>query len=144
MWSFAYPADFMPDEEEGGFVVVLPDVAGAVTYGATQDEAYEMAQDALAIMLESCVRDGRSFPEPSPLKSGQIMVAVTALDASKLALGAELLKAKLTKTELAARLGVDEKEARRILAVGHNTKLDTLEAAFKAIGRRITIQVEAA
>jgi antitoxin HicB len=144
MWSFAYPAEFMPDDEKGGFVVVFPDVAGAATYGATHDEAYEMAQDALAIMLESSVRDGRPFPEPSLPKSGQIVVSVTALDASKLALGAELLKAKLTKTELAARLGVDEKEARRILAVGHNTKLDTLEAAFKAIGRKISIQVEAA
>jgi antitoxin HicB len=144
MWSFAYPADFTPDDEEGGFVVEFPDVAGAVTYGATHDEAYEMAQDALAIMLESCVRDGRPFPEPSNTKHGQIVVSVTALDASKLALGSEMAKAKLTKTELAARLGVDEKEARRILAVGHNTKLDTLEAAFKAIGRKLSIQVEAA
>ncbi|MGL5116040.1 MAG: type II toxin-antitoxin system HicB family antitoxin [Beijerinckiaceae bacterium] len=144
MWSFTYPADFLPDDEEGGFVVQFPDVAGAATYGTTREEAYEMAQDALAIMLESCLRDGRLLPAPTGASPDQVLVAVTALDASKLALGVEMAKAGLTKTELAARLGVDEKEARRILAVGHNTKLDTLEAAFKAIGRKITIQVEAA
>jgi antitoxin HicB len=144
MRSFTYPAGFTPDEEEGGFIVEFPDVAGAVTYGTTREEAYEMAQDALAIMLESCLRDGKPLPGASRVRSGQILVAVTALDASKLALGVEMAKARITKTELAARLGVDEKEARRILAVGHNTKLDTLEAAFKAIGRKITIQVEAA
>ncbi|MFM9976364.1 MAG: type II toxin-antitoxin system HicB family antitoxin [Beijerinckiaceae bacterium] len=144
MWSFTYPADFIPDEEEGGFVVEFPDVAGAVTYGSTHEEAYEMAQDALAIMLESCLRDSKPLPGASGTKAGQVLVTVTALDASKLALGVEMAKAKFTKSELAARLGVDEKEARRILAVGHNTKLDTLEAAFKAIGRKITIQVEAA
>ena len=141
--KFRYPANFEP-EEEGGFTVTFPDVRGAITCGDTHEEAYELAQDALAIMLESAVREGRVPPSASRQKVGQTMVEVTALDASKLSLGIEMNNARITKTELATRLGIDEKEARRILAVGHNTKLDTLEAAFKAIGRKITIQVEAA
>ncbi len=144
MWSFNYPAEFTPDEEEGGFIVEFPDVAGAVTYGSTHKEAYEMAQDGLGIMLESYIWQHATLPPRSMPTEDQVVVELSALDSSKLALCLEMAKAKLTKTELAARLGVDEKEARRILAVGHNTKLDTLEAAFKAIGRKITIQVEAA
>jgi antitoxin HicB len=141
--QFGYPAVFEA-EDEGGFTVTFPDVPGAITFGETREEAYELAQDALAIMLESAVRDGRIPPPASEAVPGQVIVEVTALDASKLSLGIEMNRVRITKTELAARLGVDEKEARRILAVGHNTKLDTLEAAFKAIGRKLSIQVEAA
>jgi antitoxin HicB len=140
---FRYPADFLP-EDEGGFCVTFPDLPPAITGGADFAESYDLAQDALAITLEDCIWSGQPLPPPSPRKEGQVQVEVTALDSSKLALALEMTRAGLTKTELATRLGVDEKEARRILAVGHNTKLDTLEAAFKAIGRKLTIHVEAA
>jgi antitoxin HicB len=141
--SISYPAVFEPIED-GWLMVTFPDVPGAITNGEDHDAAYEMAQDALGIMLDSYIWTHAALPRRSQPSNDQVVVELSALDSSKLALCLEMAKAKLTKTELAARLGVDEKEARRILAVGHNTKLDTLEAAFKAIGRKITIQVEAA
>jgi antitoxin HicB len=141
--NISYPADFRPIED-GWFMAVFPDVPGCATNGEDHDVTYEMAQDALGIMLDSYIWEHGTLPPRSRPSKNQVVVELSALDSSKLALCLEMAKAKLTKTELAARLGVDEKEARRILAVGHNTKLDTLEAAFKAIGRKITIQVEAA
>jgi antitoxin HicB len=141
--SISYPALFEPIED-GWLMVTFPDVPGAITNGEDHDAAYEMAQDALGIMLDSYIWAHAALPRRSQPSNDQVTVELSALDSSKLALCLEMAKAKLTKSELAARLGVDEKEARRILAVGHNTKLDTLEAAFKAIGRKITIQVEAA
>jgi antitoxin HicB len=141
--NISYPAVFEPIED-GWIMVTFPDVPGAITNGENGDAAHEMAQDALGIMLDSYIWQHATLPPRSRPTENQVVVELSALDSSKLALCLEMAKAKLTKTELAARLGVDEKEARRILAVGHNTKLDTLEAAFKAIGRRITIQVEAA
>jgi antitoxin HicB len=141
--SISYPAIFEPIED-GWIMVTFPNVPGAITNGENHAAAYEMAQDALGIMLDSYIWEHSALPPRSRPEKDQVVVELSALDSSKLTLCLEMAKAKLTKTELAARLGVDEKEARRILAVGHNTKLDTLEAAFKAIGRRITIQVEAA
>lgn len=141
--NISYPATFV-DDEDGFIFVQFPDVPGCATNGEGHAEAYEMAQDALGIMLDSYIWDHAALPPRSKATRDHVTVELSALDSSKLALCLEMAKVKLTKTELAARLGVDEKEARRILAVGHNTKLDTLEAAFKAIGRKITIQVEAA
>jgi antitoxin HicB len=141
--TISYPANFM-DDEEGFIFVQFPDVPGCATNGKGRAEAYEMAQDGLGIMLDSYIWQHAILPPRSRPTKDQVVVELSALDSSKLALCLEMAKARITKTELAARLGVDEKEARRILAVGHNTKLDTLEAAFKAIGRKITIQVEAA
>jgi antitoxin HicB len=141
--NISYPAFFEPIED-GWLLATFPDVPGAITNGEDYSATYDLAQDALGIMLDSYIWDHAALPPRSRPTKDQVVVELSALDSSKLALCLEMAKAKLTKTELAARLGVDEKEARRILAVGHNTKLDTLEAAFKAIGRKITIQVEAA
>ncbi len=141
--NISYPANF-EDDEDGVIFVQFPDVQGCATNGKGHADAYEMAQDALGIMLENYVRDHAALPKRSKPTKDHVVVELSALDSSKLALCLEMAKAKLTKTELAARLGVDEREARRILAVGHNTKFDRIEAAFKAIGRKISIHVEAA
>jgi antitoxin HicB len=141
--NISYPASF-EDDEDGFVFVQFPDVPGCATNGKGHADAYAMAQDALGIMLENYVWDHAELPPRSKPTTEQVVVELSALDSSKLALSLEMAKARLTKTELAARLGVDEKEARRILAVGHNTKFDRIEAAFKAIGRKISIQIEAA
>ena len=54
-----YPAIFHP--EEVGYSVSVPDIAGCCTQGDTLDEAVEMAQDAIGLMLEDCA----GFPTPS-------------------------------------------------------------------------------
>jgi antitoxin HicB len=141
--SISYPANFEPIEDNW-IMVTFPDVPGAITNGENYEAAYEMGQDALGIMLEDHIWRHASLPRRSKATDEHVIVELSALDSSKLALCLEMAKAKLTKTELAARLGVDEREARRILAVGHNTKFDRIEAAFKAIGRKISIHVEAA
>ncbi|NJL08185.1 MAG: helix-turn-helix domain-containing protein, partial [Methylacidiphilales bacterium] len=47
----------------------------------------------------------------------------------------------LSKVELARLMGVAETEVRRILDPEHATKLATLEAAARALGHRITVEV---
>lgn len=59
MKNIFYPAVFHP--EEVGFSVTIPDIAGCFTQGDTMDEAVEMAQDAISLMLE----DAKEYPEPS-------------------------------------------------------------------------------
>jgi antitoxin HicB len=53
-------------------------------------------------------------------------------------------EAKVSKTELARRLGRNEIEVRRILNPRHGTKLDQLEEAAKALGGRLTVAFEQA
>ena len=59
-----YPAVFVP-EEEGGFSVYFPDVAGCFTQGESIDEAYEMSVDALGLMLTCLEDDKKPLPVPS-------------------------------------------------------------------------------
>jgi len=64
--------------------------------------------------------------------------------AAKLAVIEAFRAAGISRSELARRLGRDEKEARRILDPTHRTKLQTLAAALAVLDRRLVIGVEAA
>jgi len=62
-----YPAVFFkdPDSDVG---VMFPDFPGCVTAGENQDEAYEMAIEALQFHIDGMLEDGERLPEPSQLK----------------------------------------------------------------------------
>ncbi len=53
-------------EEEGGFTARVPSLQEIVSYGANEQEALEMARDAIRLVLEIAQRAARSFPAWSP------------------------------------------------------------------------------
>lgn len=75
-----FPAIFEPDEDNS-FTVEFPDVDGCITGGDDIENAYEMAFDALGLVL-SHLRDNKEpIPKPSnpqdiKLKSGQFLVVI--------------------------------------------------------------------
>ncbi|MGC1379027.1 MAG: type II toxin-antitoxin system HicB family antitoxin [Anaerolineales bacterium] len=48
---------FLHKEPEGGFTVTVPSLPGCVTYGETLEQAQTMAQEAIALYLESLEAD---------------------------------------------------------------------------------------
>ncbi len=45
-----------------GYLVTCPALPGLVTQGDALDEAYEMAQDAVQLYVESLIEDGEAIP----------------------------------------------------------------------------------
>jgi antitoxin HicB len=64
-----YPVTLTRDGE--GFSVSFPDVPEALTYGATEAEAMDMARDALETAMEFYLEDGREAPSPSEIRQGE-------------------------------------------------------------------------
>jgi antitoxin HicB len=143
MKTFVYRAHFEPGEL-GCVVVSFPDVPEAVTQGRDEADARAQAEEALGLGLLSYAV--RQLPLPTPrARSGDLVpIAVEPEIAAKLALIEAVREAGLSKTELARRIGKDEKQARRILDPKHPTKLVTLIAALRALGQRLVIGVERA
>src|SRR6516164_4572585 len=54
-------------DAESDYGVSFPDFPGAVTAARTQDEAVEMAAEALALHVEGMLADGEAIPDPSSL-----------------------------------------------------------------------------
>ena len=67
MAKYIYPAIFNKDED--GYNVRFPDVDGCYTCGQTLIEAFEMANDALALMMLDKEETGSEIPEAIPIEN---------------------------------------------------------------------------
>lgn len=57
----AYTVHLEPDED-GGYVVTVPALAGCVTQGETYEEAIAMAEECIRGFLEALVKAGQPIP----------------------------------------------------------------------------------
>ena len=105
-------------------------------------DALEQAFDALVTALSFYTDDGRKLPAPSPSR-GRPIVAVPALIAAKLALHEAMLSGGVSNVELARRLGTDEKAVRRLRDPLHGSRIEAVEAALRALGKRLEVSVRA-
>jgi antitoxin HicB len=141
MKAYAYRALFEPGDRRGNIVVTFPDVPEVVSQGRGKADAQAMAEEALGLAL--LTYSERGLPLPKPRASGKKLVSVTVAPdvAAKLAVLESFVAAGISKSELARRIGKDEKEVRRILDPKHATKLPALIAALRALGKRLVVGV---
>ena len=131
--SFAYPCTLRKDSE-GRFVVRFPNVPEALTDGATKEEALAEAVDCLRAALVGYMLEDRPLPAASPQNGRSFLVAPDTTIRMKAAIYTVARNQGVTAAKLAQTLGIDHKEARRILDPNHRTKADRLEAALAALG----------
>jgi antitoxin HicB len=136
-----YPAWFEPSEE-GGFVVTFPDFDWGITQGETEEDAREMAMDALCTMIREHIRKREVLPRPSKPRGRKYrMIRLPALQAAKAGLYLAFEASGIRKAELARRLGIPSANIERLFDLNHNSRLDQIEAAFRALGKQLEIDV---
>ena len=140
--QFTYPARLKKDKA-GFYLVTFPDFPEAATDGETMEESLHNAADALEEAIAGRINRGDTVPRPGPVKTRQRRVPVPAQIAVKAALYMAVKDTGIKNTELARRLGADEKEVRRLLDPHHRSKLPRLEAALEVLGRKLVIGIEA-
>ncbi len=59
---YSYSVSFIPDLDEGGYVVSVPALPGCHTQGDTFREAEANAREAIQVYLESLVETGEPIP----------------------------------------------------------------------------------
>jgi antitoxin HicB len=133
----------LEQEEDGGYVVTLPDIGYGATQGDTLAEALAQAEDMLEEGVLGMMAHGEEVPLPSAPK-GRPTVALPALTAAKLEAYRAMRAAGLNKKQLAARLGWQPSQVTRLFDGRHASRLDQIEAALKALGRRLIVSSETA
>lgn len=141
MQRFTYPVILTPDEADGGYVVTSRDVPEVVTQGESIEDAISEAEGALEAAIEMRIDDGMDVPVPSTKRRGEHLASLPVGTAMKVALYVSMREQNVSKAELARRLGLDEKEARRMLDPKHVTKVPALERALHAMGKRVELVV---
>jgi antitoxin HicB len=134
-----YPVKLQRDTN-GTILVSFPDVPEAHTFGKDREEALARAEDALETALIGYMEDRLPIPKPSPSKRGPFIV-VPALAEAKLALYSAMRAGRISKSELARRLNCHLPQVDRLLDLRHGSRLDQLEAAFRVLGKQLSVQI---
>lgn len=124
-------------------VVSFKDFPTVNTYGDDEAEAMDRALDALETMLAAMIDHKEDIPASSRVKRGKF-VTLPALTAAKVELYRQMRAARVGKAELARRLQCHLPQIDRLLDLSHASRLDRLEHAFLALGKRLAITLEAA
>jgi antitoxin HicB len=137
---FAYPAKIEQDEA-GFFLVTFPDFPEAATDGQSREEAMAEAADCLEEAVAGRIKRGEDIPSPSRASEGMVPITLSTLYAMKSALYLALREANLSPADLAAKLGKDQREIHRLLDPRHASRMEALEAALHAVGKRVQVIV---
>ncbi len=141
MISFQYAAALKPDPD-GGFVVTFRDLPEAITQGDTLEQGLAEAEDALDEAIANRIKINAEIPAPTPPRPGEHVIFVPASTATKAAFYNSIRRLKMSKVELAATLGVDEREVRRLLDPYHPSKLNRIEELMRLLGTRIVVHLQ--
>jgi antitoxin HicB len=134
-----YPVN-LKKVKEGGYVVTFPDIPEAITQGETPEDALQHAQDALGSAMEFYFEDRRRVPAPSKPKPQQHVVELPASLTAKVLLLNEMLRQNVRPAELARRIGTTPQEINRLTDIRHTTKIDRIDEALRALGKRLVVQ----
>jgi antitoxin HicB len=140
--NFIYPVKLEADVDDGGFVVSFRDLPEAITQGDSIEEALNEAADCLEEAIAGRMVMGLEIPAASTVRQSEYPIILPAQMAAKAALYLAMREEGMTKTELAKRMGCDEKEIRRLLDPRHASKVPRIETALLCTGKRLVVGFE--
>jgi antitoxin HicB len=138
-----YPVKLTRDDN-GTILVTAPDLPEVSTFGKDATDALVRAADAIATALQGRIAVRDKIPAPSAPRRGQRLVALAAIVAAKLELYRAMIETRTRKADLARKLGIHAPQVDRLLDLDHRSQLDQIEAAARAIGREIHIELRPA
>ncbi|AZC17928.1 MULTISPECIES: type II toxin-antitoxin system HicB family antitoxin [Pseudomonas] len=136
---YAYPV--IMNLENGHPRISCVDVPGMACVGDTPEQAMADAVIALEMALSLYVMQRMAIPLPSPCPAGQQLVRLPALSVAKVALWNAMLRQRVSKAELARRLGVNRPQVDRLVNLLHRSKIEKVEQALRVLGWRIEVTV---
>lgn len=138
-----YYARFVPHPESGRFFVIeFPDIPWGVSQGENEEDGRSMALDLLRTVLSEYIRKGEELPHPRVYRGARFrLIALPSLDAAKVELYRAFHKSGMRKVELARALGIPKSNVDRLFSLNRKSRLDQIEAAFAALGKRMDIEV---
>jgi antitoxin HicB len=132
-----YPVDL--EQDDNTILVGSPDFPEMHTFGDDEADALHHAVSAMETAILGRMIDREPIPLPSRVKRHSIVLPTqTAL---KVELYRVMLGEDLRKADLARLLNWHAPQVDRLLDIRHASRLDQIEAAFKALGREIDFEI---
>jgi antitoxin HicB len=138
-----YPIKLTRDSNET-LLATAPDFPEVATFGEDEADALRRAADAIATAMQGRISDRQKIPRPSVPKRGQKLAVLPALTWAKLELYRTMLETNTNKSVLARRLQVHPPQIDRLLDLDHDSRLDQIENAARAMGKQLHIELRPA
>jgi antitoxin HicB len=90
------------------------------------------------------IEDRQPIPPPSAIRRKKWTVRLPALSESKIEIYNAMREAGMRKADLARKLNVHMPQIDRLLDLNHASRLDQIEAALRALGKQLVIEIRAA
>lgn len=130
-------------DDNDTFMVTAPAFPEVTTFGADQEDALRNGLTAIEEAIAGRISDGDKVPVPLSDTTGKgWFVQLPILIFLKTALYMISKDNGMTRAEIARRMGVHREQVDRLFRLDHNSRMDQIEAAFKAIEVPLTVEVE--
>ena len=127
--------------DEGTWLVTSPQFPELATFGETQDAAYRHGLDAIEEAIAARIADGEDIPLPLAEAGKGFVVELPGIVYLKSALYMIMREAGMSRADLMRKLDWHREQVDRLFRLDHNSKLDALEQAFKAVGTPLRYDV---
>jgi antitoxin HicB len=141
----AYQIKVVPDDNDT-FLVTCPDLPEVTTFGKSKEEAQQAALGAIEEAIAGRISYGEPIPPPVPAAENSpgrntMFVKLPAMISLKLQLYIMMRQERITRAELSRRLGWHREQVDRLFRLDHRSRLDQIEAAFKALDHGLDVRV---
>jgi antitoxin HicB len=135
-----YPVELERDDDT--ILVGSPDFPEMHTFGDSEADALHHAVAGIETAIIGRMMAREPIPEPGRIRRHSVVLPMQS--ALKVVLYRAMLAEGLRKADLARKLGWHAPQVDRLLDLRHASRLEQIEAAFKALGREIDFEVSKA
>jgi antitoxin HicB len=140
---YDYPV-IIHEDENPGVAVTAPDLPEFNSAGDDVADALRESVDGIETALSIYVDERRVIPPASEPEPGQHVVRLPAVTVAKIVLWNEMMARGMRKADLCRLLDLSQTQGDRLVDFLHTSKMEAIEKALAAMGKRLVVSVEAA
>lgn len=130
------------ETDETGIAVFCRDLPELNSYGENERHALLEAVDAIESTLSLYVDQRRPIPASTPAKTGEHVIYLSAVTLSKIHLWNAMQAQGMRKADLCRLLDLKQTQGDRLVDFLHQSKIEQVEMALAALGKRLSVSVE--
>lgn len=127
-----------------GLAVYCRDLPELNSFGEDEQHAAIEAVDAIETTLSIYVDQRRPIPQASAPQQDERIIHLPAVTVAKIVLWNTMIERDMRKADLCRLLGVHQTQGDRLVDFLHTSKMEQIETALAAMGKRLAVSVEAA
>lgn len=141
MSNYQYPVELL-DNKEGGFILKFRDFPDYNSEIWSLDELHSTGVSALITLLDLYFEHNKVFPEPSSPKENDQLIELPISVIARMMLLNTMVENKVRPVDLARKMGLKPQEVNRIVNLKHNIRIDTIQKALTALGKKLTLSLK--